>query len=131
MPLLTYIAMFAIGVLAGTLGGFVGIGGGIVLIPALTLLFGYDQRSAQGMSLAVLLLPIGFLSFWQYWKNPEVHSPGMSQLSLIVAGLIALGFFLGGYLGGKGANAIHDINTLRRCFAVFLACVSVYLFFRK
>jgi uncharacterized membrane protein YfcA len=131
MPLLTYVAMFMTGIVAGTLGGFVGIGGGIVLIPALTLLFGYDQRSAQGMSLAVLLLPIGFLSFWQYWKNPEVHSPGLSQLSLTVAGLIALGFFLGGYIGGKGANAIPDINILRKCFAVFLACVSVYLFFFK
>jgi uncharacterized membrane protein YfcA len=131
MDTLTYLGMFGIGVAAGTLGGFVGIGGGILLIPALTMFFGYDQRSAQGMSLAVLLLPIGFLSFWQYWKNPQVHSPGMAQLSLIAAGIIALGFFCGGYLGGKGANAIADIGLLRKCFAVFLACVSVYLFMKR
>jgi uncharacterized membrane protein YfcA len=131
MAPLTYLAMFCLGVFAGTLGGFVGIGGGIVLIPALTLFFGYDQRSAQGMSLATLLLPIGFLSFWQYWKNPTVHSPGLAQLSLVVAGVIAAGFFIGGYLGGKGANAIPDVTVLRKCFAVFLACVSVYLFFKR
>jgi uncharacterized membrane protein YfcA len=131
MAPITYVAYFLTGVAAGTLGGFMGIGGGIILIPLLTFLFAYDQRSAQGMSLAVLLLPIGFLSFWQYWKNPAVHSPGMAQLSLAAAAVIALGFFFGGYLGGKGANAIPDVNVLRKCFAVFLACVSVYLFFFK
>jgi uncharacterized membrane protein YfcA len=125
MSPLTYIALFFTGMFAGVIGGFVGIGGGIILIPALTMFYGFDQRSAQGMSLATLLLPIGFLSFWEYWKNPEVH------INLWIAALLAAGFFIGGYFGGKGANLVPDVNLLRRCFAVFLACVSVYLFFFK
>jgi uncharacterized membrane protein YfcA len=131
MPPLHYLAYFITGLICGTLGGFMGIGGGALLIPILTFLFAYDQRSAQGMSLAVLLLPIGFLSFWQYWKNPAVHSPGMAQLSLVAAAVLALGFFLGGYLGGKGANAVADVNTLRRGFAIFLVCMGTYMYFVK
>lgn len=125
MELLTYLGLLLTGVAAGTLGGFVGIGGGILLIPALTLLFGYDQRSAQGMSLAVLVLPVALPGLLQYWKNPEV------KLNLIAAGVIALGFLVGGYLGGRGANLVPDVGLLRKFFAVFLACTSVYLFLKK
>lgn len=125
MELLTYLGLLLTGVAAGTLGGFVGIGGGILLIPALVMLFGYDQRSAQGMSLAVLTLPVALPGLLQYWKNPDV------KLNLLAAGVIACGFMLGGYMGGKGANALPDIGLLRKCFAVFLLCTSVYLFFKK
>ena len=68
---------------AGVAGGFVGLGGGIVIIPALVYLFGYPQMKAQGTSLALMLPPIGILGFLQYWNNPKV------QIDLWAAGLIA------------------------------------------
>jgi len=87
------------------------------------LLFAMDQKSAQGMSLAVLLPPIGILGFLQYWRNPEV------QINLVGALIIAVMLMLGAHFGGKWANVL-DPGMLRRIFAVFLACTAVYLFFK-
>ena len=119
-----YLGFAAIGIAAGILGGFVGVGGGIIIIPALILMFGYDQLKAQGTSLAILLPPIGVLGFLQYWKNPDVH------INLAGAGIIALTFMLGAHFGGKWAN-LMDANLMRKIFAVFLAVTSIYLFFKR
>jgi len=119
-----YLGYAAIGIAAGILGGFVGVGGGIIIIPALILMFGYDQLKAQGTSLAILLPPIGLLGFLQYWRNPEVH------INLVAAGIIALTFMLGAFYGGKWANML-DANLMRKVFSVFLAVIAVYLFFKR
>jgi uncharacterized protein len=113
MAYLTYLGLAAVGLSAGILGGFVGLGGGVIIIPALIYLFGYDQLKAQGTSLAILLPPIGILAFLQYWNNPQVH------IDLWAAGVIAGAFVIGGYFGGKWANII-DPNIVKIAFSVLL-----------
>lgn len=113
MPYLIYLGFAAVGLAAGILGGFVGLGGGIVIIPALIYLFGFDQLKAQGTSLAILLPPIGILAFLQYWSNPQV------DIDLWAAGVIAGAFVVGGYFGGKWANTI-DPNLVKIGFSIML-----------
>ena len=124
MAAMQYLAYLLIGAAAGILGGFFGVGGGIILIPGLVLLLGYDQLRAQGTSLGILLLPIGALGFWRYWKNPEVH------IDLWAVLFISLAFALGANYGGKWANQL-DVNVMRKYFAVFVVLSGCYLFFRK
>ena len=121
---MVYIGYAFIGLAAGLLGGFVGVGGAILIVPALVIFFGFGQLKAQGTSLAILLPPIGLLGFLQYWKNPEV------AVDLKAAGIIAAAFLIGGHFGGKWANLV-DPAIMRKSFAVFMACTSVYLFFKK
>ena len=122
--MLTYIGFVLVGLAAGMLGGFVGLGGGIVIIPALVYLFGFDQLKAQGTSLAILLPPIGILGFLQYWNNPK------AQIDLWAAGTIAVAFIIGGYFGGKWANTI-DVNIVRKVFAAILLVSALQMFFKK
>jgi uncharacterized membrane protein YfcA len=122
--MLTHIGLVALGLVAGLLSGFAGVGGAIIIIPALVFFFGYDQLKAQGTSLGVLCLPVVALGFWQYWKNPALKI----ELGAIAA--IAVGLFAGGYFGAKLANHL-DPNLVRKAFSVFLLCAAVYLFVKK
>ncbi len=116
------IAGLAVGVVVGIFSGLLGVGGGIVLIPALIYGFKMNQKLAQGTSLAMLLPPTGLLAFLEYYKQ------GNADLKL---GLIcSIGVFVGGYLGGTWAQAI-PVAVLRKSFAVFLAVVAVRMFFQK
>ena len=119
-----YLAYIAVGVAAGLLSGFFGVGGGIILIPGMVLLLGYNQLQAQGTSLGVLLLPVTLFGFLQYWRNPEV------QINLWAILCIGMAFALAAYFGGRWANQL-DMTLLRKFFAVFIAVVSVYLFFKR
>jgi uncharacterized membrane protein YfcA len=119
-----YLAYLAIGLAAGVLGGFFGVGGGIILIPGLVLLLGYNQLRAQGTSLGILLLPIGILGFLRYWQNPDVH------IDLWAVLFIALAFAVGANYGGKWANHL-DPDVMRKYFAVFVVVIGCYMFFRK
>lgn len=121
---MAYLIFALIGVAAGILGGFVGVGGGIIIVPALVFLMGYDQIKAQGTSLAILLPPIGLLGFLQYMKNPE------TKIDLVAAAIIALFFALGAHFGGKLANSI-DVNLVRKSFAVVMFATSFIIFFKK
>ncbi|MCH7471507.1 sulfite exporter TauE/SafE family protein [bacterium] len=118
-----YLGYALIGLAAGVLGGFVGVGGGIIIVPALLLLFGYDQLKAQGTSLAFMLPPIGILGFLQYWRNPAV------QIDFWAVAAIGGTFIVGGYFGGRWANALDPV-LMRKSFAVFLLVTAVYLFFK-
>lgn len=118
-----YVGYALVGSAAGLLAGFVGVGGGLIIVPALVLLFGYSQHQAQGTSLAVLLPPIGILGFLQYWKNPAV------EINLWAAALIALMLMLGAHFGGMWANKLDPL-LVRKCFAVLMAASAVYLFFK-
>jgi uncharacterized membrane protein YfcA len=110
-----------LGVFIGVVSGLVGIGGGALLIPALVFMYGMTQHKAQGTSLAMLLFPTGAFAFWKYWKAGDVD--------LRMAVLVALGFALGGWIGGTWATHLSDL-TLRRGFAVVLIVVAVRMLFK-
>jgi uncharacterized protein len=124
MVVLTYLGFALVGLAAGILGGFVGLGGGVVIIPALIYIFGYDQLKAQGTSLAILLPPTGILAFMQYYNNPKV------QIDLWAAAAVAAAFVIGGYFGGKWANII-DVNIVRKAFALLLVLMAAQMFFKR
>jgi len=103
------IAYIALGLAAGVLSGLIGIGGGIVIIPALLFLFGFTQVQAQGTTLALMVPPIGLLAAWTYYKHGAVN--------IFAAAMICIGFFVGGFLGAKVAVVLPNI-VLRRIFGV-------------
>jgi uncharacterized protein len=111
-----------IGALAGILAGLVGIAGGVVIVPSLVFLMGFNQKLAQGTSLAVLLPPTGALAFWQYYRTGNVD--------LKMAALIIVGLLLGGWLGGAWAQQFSDA-MLRRGFAIFLGLTAIHMWFSK
>lgn len=112
----TIVSALILGAVVGILSGLIGVGGGVLLIPALVFLYGMSQKTAQGTSVATLLLPIGILAFWEYRKAGHVH--------LKLALLIAVGFAVGGYFGGLWAQDIPDA-FLRRAFAVLLFGLAI------
>lgn len=116
------VGLVLIGVLAGVLAGMFGIGGGLVIVPALVILYGLRQHAAVGTSLGALLLPVGALSAWVYWKN--------GNLNLAYSALIALGLVVGAYVGARLVEPVSDL-TLRRMFGAFLLVVSVKMLWGK
>jgi len=110
------ITALLIGLSAGVLSGLVGVGGGIIMVPALVFFMHYTQHQAQGTSLAVLTLPVVVLaSLYYYYQCQKLGTP----IDLKVVGLLAIGFLGGGYLGGKIALTI-DQESLKKIFAVIL-----------
>jgi uncharacterized membrane protein YfcA len=111
------IKMIALGLVAGVLSGLFGIGGGLVIVPALVLIFGFDIKMAIGTSLFVILLPTGLLGVLEYGKNGDLK---------IAAGLwIAFGVFCGAYFGAIMAG-VMPAAAMRRLYAVFLLVVAAY-----
>lgn len=117
------ISLVAIGILAGIFSGFMGIGGGVIMIPLMMLLLGYDQHQAQGMSLAVLAVPVTFIAAYTYHKSGH-------PIEWRYAVVIAACFVVGGFLGSKFAVKIDQL-LLKRIFAVVLILVAIRLFFSK
>lgn len=110
------IILILIGLAAGVLSGLVGVGGGIILVPALVYFLSYNQHQAQGTSLGILTLPVTILAFITYYRDSLITgSPIEIKVMLIIAG----GFVIGGLLGGALAVRI-DQNMLRKLFAVIL-----------
>jgi len=105
-----------LGLVAGVLSGLIGIGGGVIIVPALIFLFGLSQHEAQGTTLALLVPPIGFLAAWIYYRQHYVH--------LNIAALICVGFLLGGLLGARVATHLPN-TTLERVFGVALLLISL------
>ena len=112
----------AVGVVVGVISGIVGIGGGILFIPALVWLFGMSQHKAQGTSLGALLAPIGILAFLEYYRN------GNADLKIAI--LLAVGFVAGGYFGALAAQHIPEL-WLRRAFALTLVAVAGHMLFSR
>jgi uncharacterized membrane protein YfcA len=104
-----------IGLAAGVLSGLFGIGGGVLIVPALLLLTRMPPATATGTSLAALLLPVGALGAWQYYKHGNVN--------VVAALLIALGLAVGAYFGASYAQGMSPL-ALRRAFAIFLLLVA-------
>ena len=119
MELAGYIVL---GIVAGALSGLIGIGGGVIIIPALVYLFGMTQHQAQGTTLALLVPPIGLLAALQYYRAGFVD--------LKIAGLICLGFFVGGLFGAKLAIGFSDL-TLKRIFGSVLLLLALRMLFGK
>lgn len=122
MSFTTIIILCAIGVCAGILSGFVGVGGGLIIVPALVLLMGLDQHTAQGTSLALMLPPIGILAAWNYAKA--------GSLNWKYAAIIALTFVIGGYLGSKLSLRLKP-ETVRISLAVLMILAAIKLIFTK
>ena len=114
--------MLLVGLLVGMVSGVVGIGGGVLFIPALVYLLGMSQHKAQGTSLGALLLPVGLFAFLEYYRkgNADLH----------VALLLAAGFLVGGYFGAVGAQHIPEL-WLRRIFALTLIAVGGRMWFSR
>ena len=113
---MTPIAFVVLGLLVGILSGMVGVGGGIVLVPALVYFFGFSQHSAQGTTTAMLIPPIGILAAYTYYKN--------GMVDMRAAGFICIGFLLGGLFGAKIAVVLPK-EVLRRGFGALLLVISV------
>jgi len=118
MILLTLI----IGLLVGVISGIVGLGGGILMVPALVYFFHMSQHRAQGTSLAAMLAPVGILAFWEYYRH--------GNADLKTGLLLAAGFTVGAYFGGVGAQHIPEL-MLRRVFALTLIVVGLRMLFVK
>ena len=112
---LTKILLAASGV--GVLSGLFGIGGGVVLVPLLVLLFGFEQHEAQGTSLLALVPPTGLLAFLNYARAGDI--------SWTVGLLLMPGVFLGGILGSRLAQRLTP-RRMRRVFAVFLFSLGAW-----
>jgi uncharacterized membrane protein YfcA len=121
---LQYLLIVAlIGIAAGILSGLLGLGGAIIIIPALVLFVGYSQQSAQGTALLMMVLPVGALAAYQYYKEGYVE--------IKTALIMAVFFFIGGYFGARFATEIPQ-SLLKKLFAVMLIILAIkMLFFEK
>ena len=120
MTIQTIIILAVTGLMAGILSGFVGVGGGIIIVPSLVFLLGMSQHSAQGTSLFVLCLPVVFLALFNYWKEGQVNW----KFGLI----IAITFFIGGFVGSKLSLKLSP-SLVQIIFGLIMAYVSFRLLF--
>jgi len=119
----TILLLLAIGLAAGMLSGLVGVGGGIIIVPALVFLLGFSQKMAQGTSLGLLLLPVGILGAIQYYKQ--------GYIDFRIVGIISLAFIFGSYFGSKIAMTLSQ-ETVKKIFACLMILIAVkMLFFDK
>ncbi len=112
----------ALGLIGGCLAGLLGIGGAILVVPALVYLFGFEQKMAQGTTLAMLIPPVGLLAAWQYYQT--------GNMNLRVAAILCVGMFVGGFFGGYIANHVSN-EVLRKIFGGALLLISIRMIFFK
>lgn len=123
MSLTTILLLMLVGILAGMMSSLVGIGGGVIIVPALVLIFGLDQKTAQGTSLLLLSLPVAFAGAFNYYKA------GLTDWKIAL--ILALTFVVGGFFGSKLAIGL-EVGVVKKIFAVFMIIIAVkYLFFDK
>jgi uncharacterized membrane protein YfcA len=123
MSVQTIILLIIVGLLAGVLSGLVGLGGGVIIVPALIFLLGFSQHQAQGTSLGILLLPAGIFAVMNYYKK------GFIDIKVVL--LLFAGFLVGGYLGSMISLNLNE-STLKKVFAVALILIAgKVLFFDK
>ena len=120
MTIQTVLILILVGIASGMLGGLVGVGGGIIIVPSLVYFLSFTQKSAQGTSLGLLLLPVGILGVLQYYKQGHVD--------FRVVGIIAIGFLVGSYFGSKIALSLPQ-ETVKKIFAILLLVVAIKMLF--
>lgn len=121
MDLLTFLILIVIGLVTGAVGGMLGIGGALILIPALVYFVGFSQHEAIGTSLAVMLPPIGLFAAYNYYKA--------GQVNIKYALIIAAAFMIGSYFTSKLALKIPE-DIIRKIFGVFLFLIALKMFFQ-
>lgn len=114
MEIIIYLIL--IGIAAGFLGGMVGIGGGLIIVPALVLLLGISQHNAQGISLTMMLFPVGILGVMNYYKKGYVD--------FRYSALIAVGFLLGSYIGSKFSLSLPE-EMVKKIFAIIMMVLAI------
>lgn len=121
MNMIEILLLILLGVIAGILSGFLGIGGAVIVVPALIFIFGFSQHNAQGTSLGFLLAPIGIFAFLNYYKHGYVN--------VKYAIIIAAAFMLGAYFGSKIAINVSG-DMLRKIFAAFIILIGIRMLFK-
>lgn len=114
--------LLLLGLIAGCLSGLIGIGGGVIIVPALVILFGFSQHLAQGTTLALLVPPIGILGALTYYQHGYVD--------LKTAAIVCAGFFIGSLVGAKLATGIPN-DLLERIFGIALLVIALKMIFLK
>jgi len=119
MDIQTILILIAIGLCTGILGGMVGIGGGVILVPALIFFLSFPQLKAQGTSLALLMFPVGILGVIQYYQKGNVD--------FSVVAILAIGFIAGSYFGSKFSLA--NPAVAKKIFAVVMILIAGKMLF--
>ncbi len=120
MDIQTILIIIVVGVAAGILSGLVGVGGGIIIVPALVYFLSFSQKTAQGTSLAMIMLPVGIFGVLQYYKQGHVDFK--------IVGILAIGFLAGSFFGSKIALSISQ-EMLKKTFAVLMIIIAVKMLF--
>ena len=120
MDIQTILILILIGIAAGTLSGLVGVGGGIIIVPALVFFLGFSQKMAQGTSLGILLLPVGILAVLQFYKQ--------GYINFNVVWIISAAFLFGSYFGSRIALSLPQ-DTVKKIFAILMILIAVKLLF--
>lgn len=121
MSISTLIILLLVGLAAGILSGMVGVGGGIIIVPALVYFVGLSQHAAQGTSLALMLPPIGILAAMNYYKN--------GMLNIKYALIIAIAFVIGGYIGSKISITYISEAMMKKVFGGIMLIAAIKLVF--
>lgn len=111
MNIETVLLLIIIGLAAGVLSGMVGVGGGIIVVPALVIFLGFSQHQAQGTSLGLLLLPVGILAVMNYYNK--------GYIDIKVVAIMSIAFVLGGWLGSKLSLSLPQ-DIVKKIFAIVL-----------
>lgn len=120
MDFTTILLLVVVGLVAGFLSGLIGIGGGVIIVPALVLFLGFTQKEAQGTSLGILLLPVGILAVIQYYRQ------GYMNVNYVL--IVAAAFVLGGFLGSKLALGLSDAK-MKKIFAIIMMLIAIKMLF--
>lgn len=117
-----WIILLMVGLMAGVLSGFVGVGGGIIIVPAMIYFLSMSQFQAQGISLAVLMLPVGVLGVMNYYKAGHVN--------FNYAFIIAAGFLVGSYFGSKYALKLPE-HKIKFIFGLLMLVIAFQLLWKS
>jgi uncharacterized membrane protein YfcA len=126
MSISSILILILIGVAAGSLGGLVGVGGGIIMVPAMVYFLNSSQLQAQGTSLIVMMMPVGALGVYNYYVKGNLAVSDMQN-----ALIIALGFIFGSYFGSQLANSTLPVPMIKKAFASLMIIVGIKMLFGK
>ena len=122
MDINTVSILLIIGLIAGFFSGLIGIGGGIIIVPALVYILSMDQKTAQGTTLFMFMFPIGLLAVLNYYKAGNIDYKS--------AAIMASTFIIGAYFGGKSAIAI-DTKLIKQIFGIFIILIGIKMLWNK